>query len=165
MLAEASVFIAIYVPALVANGSATLISRGHPIDMGLRLPDGRRVLGDGKTVEGFTLAMLYATSIAFTFALLLNNPLIAYYGVIAGLGALIGDMVGSFTKRRLGLERGAHAPILDQLDFIIGAYLLTIMAGYKPNLIMAIAFAVMVYMLHRITNIVAYRLGIKSVPW
>jgi CDP-2,3-bis-(O-geranylgeranyl)-sn-glycerol synthase len=36
---------------------------------------------------------------------------------LVALGAPLGDLIGSFLKRRLNLERGAPAPIIDQLDF------------------------------------------------
>ena len=158
-------FLLVYLPALVANGSATLIARGHPLDFGKRFIDGRRILGDGKTFEGFTLGVLYATSVALTEALAAKNDSLAAYGVIAGIGALLGDITGSFIKRRLGLERGAHMPLLDQLDFLAGAYLATAMAGYVPPILYAAIFAVLVYGLHRATNYAAYKLGIKPVPW
>ena len=161
----ALLFILVYLPALVANGSATLIARGHPLDLGKRFIDGRRILGDGKTVEGFILGLLYATSVSLTEALAANSVCLAAYGVAAGLGALLGDIAGSFIKRRMGLERGAHAPLLDQLDFLIGAYLTTLAVGYKPPLLYAALFAVLVYGLHRATNYAAYKLGIKQVPW
>ncbi len=163
--AQLLLFLSIYIPALVANGSPTLIRRGHPVDFGARFPDGRRILGDGKTFEGFTLGVLYATSIALTLANILNKPLIAYYGVLAGVGALLGDMAGSFIKRRLGMKRGEPLPLLDQLDFLLGAYLATSTAGYTPPPHYAAALAVVVYVLHRATNIAAYKLGIKPVPW
>ena len=158
-------FILVYLPALVANGSATLISRGHPLDFGKRFIDGRRILGDGKTFEGFTIGLLYATSVSLTEALAAKATCLAVYGVAAGLGALLGDILGSFIKRRVGLERGARAPLLDQLDFLIGAYLATTTVGYIPPLLYAVLFAILVYGLHRATNYAAYRLGIKQVPW
>ena len=40
-------------------------------------------------------------------------------------GALLGDMTKSFFKRRLGYERGAKFPLVDQLDFVAGAWILT----------------------------------------
>ena len=158
-------FILVYLPALVANGSATLIARGHPIDFGRVFLDGRRLLGDGKTIEGFALGVLYSMSVSLTEACASGLPSIAFYGLVAGIGALLGDMLGSFIKRRLGFERGEHVPLLDQLDFLLGAYILTSVAGYVPPPLYALTFAALVYLLHRATNIAAYKLGIKHVPW
>ena len=158
-------FILVYIPALVANGSATLVSSGHPLDLGRRLWDGRRILGDGKTFEGFTLGLLYSTSVALSESIWVGDPQLLAYGVVAGFGALLGDIAGSFLKRRMGYERGARVPLLDQLDFLLGAYMATMMSGYRPPLLYAVVFAAMVYVLHRATNMAAYKLGIKTVPW
>ncbi len=157
-------FIATYLPALIANGSATLVSRGTPIDMGSRFVDGRRLLGDGKTWEGFTLALLYATSVVLLESQVINESLLAP-SLLAALGALIGDMIGSFIKRRVGLERGQQAPLLDQLDFLLGAYAFSLLGGYTPPIPLAVGFAALVYGLHKLTNFIAYKLGIKNVPW
>ncbi len=162
---EIAKFAAIYLPALIANGSATLIARGSPIDMRIVLPDGKRLLGDGKTWEGFSLALLYAFSITLLEAQYLQDASIVVLGFLSALGALLGDLAGSFIKRRVGLKRGEQAPLLDQLDFILGAYMLTMLAGYRPPLIPSLALLALVYALHRLTNYVAYKLGIKNVPW
>ena len=42
-------------------------------------------------------------------------------GFLLGFGALLGDALGSFIKRRMGIGRGKPAPILDQIDFLIVA--------------------------------------------
>jgi CDP-2,3-bis-(O-geranylgeranyl)-sn-glycerol synthase len=41
------------------------------------------------------------------------------------VGAIVGDAAGSFLKRRIGVKRGQFLPIVDQLDFLIGAILIT----------------------------------------
>ena len=42
-------------------------------------------------------------------------------------GALIGDIIESFFKRRIGKNRGEDWIIFDQLDFIIGALILCLL--------------------------------------
>ena len=49
------------------------------------------------------------------------------WSFILAIGSLLGDLGGAFIKRRLGMERGAKAPILDQYNFIAGAMLLTLL--------------------------------------
>ena len=80
-----------------------------PIDGGMTLRDGRRVLGDHKTWRGLVAAVLtcaaagallgYSISLGTAFAIL----------------ALAGDAVSSLIKRRLRLEPGAEFPALDQI--------------------------------------------------
>jgi len=82
---------------------------GAPIDAGLKLPDGRRLLGDHKTWRGFVAAVL-ACAVA---ASLLG------YSVRLGLAfaalSLAGDAASSFIKRRLHLAPGTEIPGLDQI--------------------------------------------------
>ena len=80
-----------------------------PLDFGLELRDGERLLGAHKTWRGLLVAMA-ATGLA---AGLLELPI----QVGAGFGALAmaGDALSSFTKRRLRLAPGAWIPGLDQL--------------------------------------------------
>ncbi|HJS91572.1 MAG TPA: CDP-archaeol synthase [Steroidobacteraceae bacterium] len=80
-----------------------------PIDAGMRLSDGRPVLGDHKTWRGLVAALLtcalaaallgYAVSLGIAFAIL----------------ALAGDATSSLIKRRVRLEPGAEFPGLDQI--------------------------------------------------
>lgn len=162
-------------PAYVANSSAVLWGGGTPIDLGSRFPDGRRVLGDGKTFRGFVGALLTGGAMA----LLILNPLSPALGLprftvaaAAGLsgGALLGDVGASFLKRRIGLNRGGMAPGLDQLDFLAGALVATYLADpawfaavYDPA---SIAFvAVVTPLVHVSVNLFAYKVGLKEEPW
>lgn len=95
------------------------------------------------------------------------NPLILIgilRGFLVSLGAPVGDLIGSFFKRRLNLERGAPAPIIDQLDFLLGAIFLAYIVF--PLNWMYILFALLVtLLLHVLTNTLAFRLGFKPQPW
>ncbi|KSW12672.1 hypothetical protein CF15_02550 [Pyrodictium occultum] len=156
----------VLLPALAANGSPVLLGhRGTPIDGGRRFIDGRPLLGPGKTWEGLALGTLYGSIVALLLASLTCRPLILWGGIAASLGALIGDMLAAFIKRRLGLERGAPAPVLDQLDFYSGALLLLYTLGLVVDPLTAVLLAPAVFMLHRATNIAANKLRLKQVPW
>ena len=61
-----------------------------------------------------------------TTPIITNIPEGILIGFLLGFGALLGDALGSFLKRRLGIGRGKPAPILDQLDFIIVALILVL---------------------------------------
>jgi CDP-2,3-bis-(O-geranylgeranyl)-sn-glycerol synthase len=156
-------------PAMVANGSPVVVVRRikhrHPIDRGIVWRDGRRLLGDGKTIEGFFAGLAAAVIMGVIEAVFLRDPNLIPLSFLAGLGALIGDIVGSFIKRRAGLESGEHAPLLDQLDFYVGALLALWLAGSHFSLTAATVLAPIVYGLHRLTNWLAYKAGLKSVPY
>ena len=80
-----------------------------PLDGGLRLADSRPLLGASKTVRGL-IASLVATTLA---APLLGLP--PAQGAEFALLAMLGDLLSSFTKRRLGIATSRSAPLLDQL--------------------------------------------------
>ena len=130
-------------PAYIANASALLVGGGTPIDFGKNWRDGKRILGDGKTWRGLVTGAFVGMTSGFglsVVAILANNSDFAFFGldefsrfplmipIISSLcfGALIGDIVESFFKRRIGIDRGEDWIPFDQLDFIIGALLLSL---------------------------------------
>jgi len=136
----------IILPAYIANASAVLVGGGTPIDFGKKWKDGKRILGDGKTwrglitgavvgmVGGFGLSIvaIYANNSDFAF-LGLNDfgqfPLmIPMVGAIC-FGALFGDITESFFKRRVGKDRGEDWIPFDQLDFIVGALVFSVIVA------------------------------------
>lgn len=101
---------------LIANGAPLLASHWlhskrlqSPIDGGYCCHDGKRLLGPSKTWLGLLASML-ATLVA---ASILQFPLIA--ALLLALLAMLGDIVSSFSKRRLGYRSGLTVPGLDQL--------------------------------------------------
>jgi len=77
---------------------------------------------------------------------------------------MIGDLIGSFTKRRIGIKSGDPAPLLDQLTFIFGAIILSsFFVNY--NFMEIISIIIITPPTHFLTNYLAYRLKIKKVPW
>jgi len=169
-------------PALSANPSAVIFGGGTPMDFGRTLGDGKRVLGDGKTWRGFIgggaagafvglIQQLIAMKIGY-FPIFSQDFLQAFFMVlILGYGALLGDALGSFIKRRLGIGRGDKAFLLDQLTFLIVALFLLYIAfpsffsRYFWNAPAMITLFVLTPLLHRIVNIIGYRMGKKEVPW
>ncbi|MDI3482607.1 MAG: CDP-2,3-bis-(O-geranylgeranyl)-sn-glycerol synthase [Candidatus Methanomethylophilaceae archaeon] len=172
-------------PALLPNSAAVLFGGGTPIDMG-RSWRGRRILGDGKTWTGFiggAAAGIALGLILIGVAVLAGwednggfGPIDQALGVITALsiGSLLGDMLGSFIKRRLGIPRGAKFPILDQYDFLIGAFIIvgicypqwlynSYLDGWR--LLALLTLLVATPLLHRLMNILGYRMGKKEVPW
>ena len=169
LLDQIAYLLYLVIPAMVANASPVALSRiigkGHPIDMGARLPDGRRILGDGKTFEGLLAGVAAGALTGLLLGAAAGRPLDGLRaGAVSGLGAMLGDMAGSFVKRRLGLERGAPAPLLDQLDFYFGSLALLWIAGWRPSIVFALLFAPVIVGLHVATNRLAYALGLKDVP-
>ncbi len=161
----------IYFPAMASNGAPVFVKRGKPIDLGRMFIDGKRILGDGKTFEGLAVGMIFGTGVGAIYSAALDNPYFVPYAAASSLGALLGDIVGAFIKRRLGIPRGAPAPLLDQLSFFIFANILIkalsldTIVGYQIDLGIFVAGAIIVLILHIATNWGAYKLGLKNVPY
>jgi len=173
----------ILIPAYAANGLAPLIKykvKKHRIDCG-REWDGKPLLGRGKTWEGLFLGIAVAVIIsivqmaAFPYlpwhlseevhGVALNiaamGPLL---GLLLGAGAMVGDVVGSLIKRRLNLRRGAPAPILDQDDFVVGAFVFaSVLIAIEMSWV--ILYLILTPVFHLIANFIGYKLKIKNVPW
>jgi CDP-2,3-bis-(O-geranylgeranyl)-sn-glycerol synthase len=166
-------------PAYLPNNAAVLFGGGPPIDGG-REWHGKRLLGDGKTWRGTAGGVLVGTAAALglnrvaarvetaTSWSLPRFPLRA--GVALATGAMLGDIAGSFLKRRSGRDRGAMAPGLDQLDFVAGALALARLVA--PNWFRrtftrpTVAVVLLVTpLLHVGANVAAYLLGLKDEPW
>jgi len=79
-----------------------------------------------------------------------------------GGGAIIGDACGSFIKRRIKIERGRPAPIMDQLDFVVGALVFASLVVYIPFNMIILIIIITVF-LHLGANIIAYLFGMKDV--
>lgn len=171
-------------PAYLANVSALVFGGGKPLDFGRNFRDGRRIIGNGVTWKGTIIGTLIGTFIGIiqgsvsayygnVFSLIPGIMIIqgpiptsiiqgAIIGLFLGGGALIGDAVGSFIKRRIGIERGKAAPFLDQLDFVIGALVFASLIVFIP-LNMIIIILIISIVLHLLTNIIAYLIGMKDV--
>jgi CDP-2,3-bis-(O-geranylgeranyl)-sn-glycerol synthase len=81
-----------------------------------------------------------------------------------GIGAMSGDAVKSFFKRRVGIAAGRPWVPADQLDFIVGAMLFAWpwlqMRPLDVALILAFTFVA-----HIIVDHIAFRLGIRDAKW
>ncbi|NIB99705.1 CDP-2,3-bis-(O-geranylgeranyl)-sn-glycerol synthase [Halobacterium sp. R2-5] len=169
----------VMLPAYVPNNAAVLAGGGRPIDGG-RTWGGKRVLGDGKTWRGTAIGTLVGAALAAVLnavqpaagdavgVALPSFPPAAMLALPAG--AMLGDILASFLKRRTGRERGAAFPLLDQLDFVVVALALAAIAapawfGDTFTLGVLVAILVLTPLLHVLTNGAAYLLGLKNEPW
>lgn len=144
-------------PAYFANASPAVLGGGPPLDMGRKFLDGRRILGEGKTVRGFFGGLVVGTIVG----VLQGRPLV---GFLLALGAMLGDLAGSFIKRRLNIGRGEAAPGLDQLTFVVVALLLASPVEAVGRQAVAMIL-ILTPPIHLATNFIGYKLGLKSRPY
>ncbi len=168
-------------PIFAGNIAPVLVKRvrflSAPIDGG-RFFRGQRILGDHKTWRGLISGVLLG---AFTgliqavlfarFEVIREISVVEYHlsfavilGAIMGFGALAGDAVKSFFKRRAGLPSGSSWPLYDQLDFIIGGLLFAALL-VNPGLDVILILFFVTPFLHLFTNMLSYAIGLKEVPW
>ena len=173
------------IPAYVANPSAVLFGGGTPMDFKRTMKSGARILGDGKTWRGF-FGGIFSGVIIGLLLVGVSTPFDEeHFGfgafpdfliiiILLSAGALLGDVLGSFIKRRLGRKRGSKAPGLDQYDFLIGAWLLILILKTQryldhfiiwPHTLALLPVIILTPLLHRGVNILGYKMGKKDVPW
>jgi len=170
-------------PAWIANAAPVLGGGGRPIDGGAIFRDGSRVLGDGKTVRGFLVGVIFGTlvGIAQYFAAPILEPILAEFVTVTpsmnyvlsmqipaaflmSVGALTGDLIGSFIKRRVHLKSGAPSPVMDQMGFIIMA-LIFAYPVLQPDSVYVVILTITTLLIHWISNAMGYLLGLKKNPW
>ena len=149
---------------VVANGAPVLAhaifkhTGNRPLDAGMILADGQPLFGPSKTVRGIVLSLLVTAVAAVVFAL----PW--YIGAIIGVGAMLGDLVSSFTKRRLRMASSSQAFGLDQIPESLLPLLLVkpwIDIAYIDIALLVVAFVVLELVLSR----VLYRLRLRERPY
>ncbi|MFX1508427.1 MAG: CDP-archaeol synthase [Promethearchaeota archaeon] len=195
-------------PLWFGNAAPTILGGGAPIDGGRYWArDGKRILGDGKTIRGFwagtfaggfiggIIAVLFSS--IFPDPIVLSEDLILrllyqdfiesgiifkilssinlrgifsnslFLGVFTGglmaFGGLIGDLTGSFIKRRSGIERGHPFIFLDQLGFLVLGMLFV-----YPLIPWPIEFLIVqvpiTFVVHIVANLFGYFTGIQDEP-
>jgi CDP-2,3-bis-(O-geranylgeranyl)-sn-glycerol synthase len=165
--------VAIMIPVFAAHtpGLRRLIA---PMDGGLTL-SGKRLLGNNKTWRGFITGTLAGT---LWFAVQMYwyqhsvfirsfSPLdytqngVIWVGVALSAGAMIGDAVGSFFKRQLNIASGEAWFPYDQIDFIVGGMVLSLLLVRLPLWVYVLTLPVWVG-IHMIFNILGYLFKFKK---
>ena len=177
----------LFLPAMLPNSAAVVFGKkwSTKIDFG-RSWRGKRIFGDGKSWGGFFGGGLSGVGLGLILIGISSiwdpdnywgyGPFYGNIGVLFCLafGAVLGDLCGALIKRRLGMERGQKAPILDQYDFVIGAFCITalffpdwVYANYIEGWhIAALIFIIAImFIIHRSVNIIGYKMGLKKEPW
>jgi CDP-2,3-bis-(O-geranylgeranyl)-sn-glycerol synthase len=148
-------------PAYCANAVPVIAGGGPPLDLGKKFFDGKPIFGKNKTFRGFFFGLAIGIMVGLLESTLFGYPLL--FSVLSSLGALMGDLAGAFLKRRLGIAPGGLLPIVDQVDFVVGAILFSLPLTVTWEL--AIAVLIITPPIHLFTNFLAYKLKLKNNPW
>lgn len=147
----------LYLPAYLANATPVLLGGGSPLDGGRRWIDNEPLLGSHKTVRGAVIGLTVGIVVGIIQQKVLK-------GVLLSIGAICGDIIVSFFKRRLKIKSGAMFPIADQLGFIVFAVALATLVE-PTTWDRAAAIIVATLPIHFFTNVFAWLFGLKSNPW
>src|SRR4051812_15796847 len=148
----------------------------RPLDFGVTV-GGRRLFGDNKTWRG---AIVMLVGVVGATALLSLWPWYWHhlpdgiqdagpwlYGLLLGLGVVLGELPNSFLKRQIGVppgqQRGLLLTIYDQADFVLVVWLLLLPLWVMTPLEALFVFAV-VTAAHLVINVVGYAIGARTAP-
>lgn len=184
MIADLLFALWFFLPAGIANMTPVLAAHmpllkrfNQPIDGG-KTWRGLRVFGPHKTWRGLiagTLAgmlTLHLQQLAYTnfsWSVELSQGLdyaalpAVLLGGLMGFGALSGDAIKSFFKRRINRQSGASWFPYDQLDYIAGGLLASLLV-IRLETNQYIWIFVMWFLLHIATSYIGYWLKLKSQP-
>lgn len=149
-------------PAYVANGAPVIFGGGAPLDLNKKL-GGKPIFGKHKTIRGLVAGLLAGFVMAFIESFFL--PYMLPVGILLSIGAMSGDLLGSFVKRRIGSKEGSQIILLDQYPFLVLALLLAYPLGRTPGIYGILFLVVLTGVLHVLTNFSAYKMRLKKVPW
>lgn len=166
-----------FVPAAAANSIPVVASKVEPLkkwttpmDFGKKWR-GKPVLGANKTWRGLFVGVTLACIIAaIQYAVWLppefadkSFGFMVFLGGVMGLGALVGDAVESFFKRRINRDAGQSWFPFDQIDYVLGGIVFTLPFVQLP--LSAYFWVVALYFVIHVASVyLFYKLGVREHP-
>ena len=147
----------VYLPAYFANAAPVVLGGGPPLDGGGKWLDGKPFLGSHKTLRGCIVGIL-----AGIFVGAFQGNILA--GLTQGVGAILGDLISSFLKRRWDIAPGESSPLLDQLDFILMAIIIS-QPFTRASFTEMILIIIITIPIHYIMNYISWLVKMKEHPW
>ena len=171
-------------PAGFANASPIFIAAvpflkkyNTPIDGGKKFR-GHDLLGPHKTWRGIITGIIVATLTLWVQQMIVVDASWAHFvtgpvnyaalpvlilGPLFAIGALGGDAVESFFKRRIGIKSGKSWIGFDQLDYVVGAIIITLpFVILQP--IQYVMIIIVWFLLHLTTSFAGWMVGLKKEP-
>lgn len=160
-----------FLPAYAANIAASVFKIKF-----LTKPISEKLFGSNKTYFGFVVGIIAAVIISifqkllFTFYFFQKISYLNYsinfllIGFLLGFGALLGDLAKSFFKRRVGIAPGQKWVPFDQIDYTLGAILLSLFF-WQPTISFIIASIFLNLFFHILFNHLGFWLGIRKSAW
>lgn len=162
---------------IVAAAIPWLKSFDAPIDNG-RTFRGKAIFGPHKTWRGLISGMVVATCILWVQQQCVAHTTwgssiaggvdyqalpVLILGPLFAIGALGGDVIESFLKRQRGIASGRSWVPFDQLDYIIGAIIISLLF-VRLSLMSYVWMIVLWFLAHLLASYVGWRIGLKKAP-
>lgn len=166
-----------FLPGMLANGTPPIVAKipglknwNTPVDLG------KGFLGSHKTIRGIIFGLLVALLVGWGQFSLFGNPWgrsisvfeysnlgsSLFLSLILGFGALGGDLVKSFLKRKKGIAPGEVWFWPDKMDYGVGAILASSLYFF-PGVKMIVIFLIVAPLLSIISTIIGKLLGVRDV--
>jgi CDP-2,3-bis-(O-geranylgeranyl)-sn-glycerol synthase len=109
----------------------------RPLDGGKKI-QGKAIFGEHKTWRGLMTGIIVGglTGLIQFFLVRHNSTIVGtpyhsglasvIFGALLAAGALLGDALKSFVKRRFDIASGRPWPVFDQIDFVLGSLVVAI---------------------------------------
>lgn len=172
-----------FLPAYFVNMVPPLLKRmgafkflDKPIDFGKKI-GGEPIFGSHKTWRGAIVGIVWGVLIALVQFYLDRLPsfqkisLLDYqkiniwvFGFLISAGAIFGDLLFAFIKRRLKIEPGAKFIPFDQTNYVIGSAIF-LTPVFKIGILVWITLLASTFFLHIVFNRVGYLLGLHKNKW
>jgi CDP-2,3-bis-(O-geranylgeranyl)-sn-glycerol synthase len=173
-----------FLPAYFANMVPPLVGRANlfnflnkPVDFNKKFL-GKPFLGDHKTWRGVVCGIILGVLVVWIQVWLYQFPatkgistIIKYdrpdiwlFAFLISAGAVFGDLLFAFIKRRVNVEPGGMFMPFDQTNYVVGAALfLTPLLGF--NIMVWTTLFVATFLLHLVFNRIGYLLGLHKNKW
>ena len=162
-------------PVYFANMAPVIVKKINvfyfPIDFNKKI-NNKAIFGKNKTFRGLFFGILFAIIVTYFQYIFYENNILSFVdysnwlliGFLLGFGAIFGDLIESFVKRRLNYEPGKPFVPFDQLDFVIRAliFVYPIVNLYVNKIIIII---IMSFVLHVLVNHAAFYAKIRKEKW
>ena len=149
-----------------------------PVDFNRKFFDNQAIFGSHKTWRGVIISIVlgvitaliqkwfYQANIFRELSGVFDyeNINIWLFGFLISAGAVFGDLLFAFVKRRLRLTPGAMCIPFDQINYVIGSYLF-LTPFFKIDIKIWGVLIVLTPFLHLLINRVGYLLGIHRNKW
>lgn len=172
-----------FLPAYFTNMTPPLIRRAGIFNFLDKSVDfdrkflGQPILGNHKSWRGVIFGILVGfltvlfQSYLYQFPAIKKTSLLDYsqiniflFGFLISTGAVFGDLISAFIKRRLKLKPGARFLPWDQTNYVIGAAIF-LTPFFKIEIMVWLNLFILTFLLHIIFNRIGYYLKLHQAKW